>query len=242
MPATLLLVRPQAQALRQQAELAALGVASLPFCALDTVADAATLAALPQQAAASDGVIFVSPSAIDLGWPAIAGQLAPHCRLACVGRGSAARLAAASGRTIIAPDEGNDSAALLALPALQQLAGQQWLIVRGADGRAQLGETLASRGAAVAYADIYRRAARPLDWALFARLQQHGQLAGLLVASSEAADALFAAAAAAGIGSLAAQPFFTLHPRIAARLRQLGAGDIRLCDGSSATLAAMLLA
>ncbi|SCK13443.1 uroporphyrinogen-III synthase [Vogesella sp. LIG4] len=240
LPPTLLLVRPQAQALRQQAELAALGISSLPFCALDTVADAAALAALPRQAAGSDGVIFVSPSAIDIGWPAIAASLPPHTLLACVGAGSAGKLAAASGRTVIAPDDGNDSDALLAQPALQQLAGQRWLIVRGADGRAQLGATLAARGAAVAYADIYRREPQPLDWALFEQLRQHGALAGLLVASSEAASALFAAAGATRQPALAAQVFFTLHPRIAERLRQLGARDIRLCDGGSAALAAML--
>ncbi|WP_174872956.1 uroporphyrinogen-III synthase [Vogesella oryzae] len=237
---TLLLVRPQAQAERQQAELAALGIASLPFCVLDTVADAAALATLPQQAAACDGVIFVSPSAIDLGWPAIAASLPPPSLLACVGAGSAARLAAASGRPIIAPAQGNDSDALLAHPALQQLAGQQWLIVRGADGRAQLGETLASRGASVRHADIYRRQRQQVDWERYDQLLKQRQLAGLLVASSEAAEALFASATSAGITSLAAQHFITLHPRIANRLQALGAGSIALCDGSSSALAALL--
>ncbi|MFC3627466.1 uroporphyrinogen-III synthase [Vogesella amnigena] len=240
LPATLLLVRPQAQAQRQQAELAARGIHSLPFCALDTVANSTALAALPQQAAGSDGVIFVSPSAIDIGWPAIAASLPPHTLLACVGAGSAGKLAALSGKPVISPAQGNDSDALLTHPALQQLAGQQWLIVRGADGRAQLGQTLAARGAAVSYADIYRRKPQPLDWVLFEQLQQHGTLAGLLVASSEAADALFAAAGATRQTALAAARFFTLHPRIAKRLRLLGVSDIVLCDGSSAALAALL--
>lgn len=242
LPPTLLLVRPLAQALRQQVELAALGISSLPFCALDTVADTTALAALPQQAASSDGVIFVSPSAIDIGWPALATSLPPSTMLACVGAGSAGKLAASSQRTVIAPTQGNDSAALLAHPALQQLAGQRWLIVRGADGRAQLGETLASRGATVSYADIYRRQPQPLDWTLFRQLQHSGQLAGLLVASSEAAEALFAAAGNAGVSTLTAQRFFTLHPRIAQRLQALGAQRITLCDGSSAAVARMLSA
>lgn len=242
MPGTLLLVRPLAQAIRQQAELAALGISSLPFCALDTVADATALAALPQQAADCDGVIFVSPSAIDLGWPAIAGKLPASTLLACVGAGSAGKLAAVSQRDVIAPAQGNDSAALLALPALQQLAGQHWLIVRGADGRAQLGETLARRGARVSYADIYRRQPQQLDWAPYDHLQQRRQLAGLLVASSEAAEALFAAAGSTRAATLAAQRFFTLHPRIAQRLAALGAQHITLCDGSSSALASMLSA
>lgn len=237
---TLLLVRPQAQALRQQAELAALGINSLPFCALDTVADATALAALPQQAAQRDGVIFVSPSAIDIGWPVIAASLPPGTLLACVGSGSAGKLSALSGRPVISPPQGNDSDALLALPALQTVGGQQWLIVRGAGGRAQLGETLIARGAHVTLADIYRRVPQAPDWAMFAQLLQQGMLTGLLIASSEAAEALFAAAGSTWRPVLAAQRFFTLHPRIAERLQQLGASDIVLCDGSSPALAGLL--
>ena len=112
--------------------------------------------------------------------------------------------------------------------------------MRGAGGRAQLGETLTARGAHVTLADIYRRVPQAPDWAVFAQLQQQGMLTGLLIASSEAAEALFATAGSTWRPVLAAQRFFTLHPRIAERLQQLGASDIVLCDGSSPALAGLL--
>lgn len=77
MAGTLLLLRPPAQAARLQAALASLGVASEPFCVLDTVADADGLAALPALARVSHWLVFVSPSAIDIAWPTLADKLPP---------------------------------------------------------------------------------------------------------------------------------------------------------------------
>lgn len=239
MSGTLLLVRPPAQAARLQGELAAAGVAAEPFCVLDLQADTAALTSLPAQAAASDAVVFVSPSAIDIAWPALAGHLPPAVQLVCVGRRSGEQLATLAGRTVLFPAEGNDSDALLALPALQTVSGQSWLIVRGDRGRAQLGETLARRGAHVRYAAVYHQVALTPDWPRLADLASHQQLAGLLVGSSELAEALFADAGPLR-PTLAAQSFFTLHPRIADRLRALGAAKVTVCDGQARTLAALL--
>ena len=240
MAGTLLLVRPPAQAARLQAALASLGVTAQPFSVLDTVADDAALATLPALARVSHWLVFVSPSAIDIGWPAVAAKLPASVQLACVGRASADKLMQQSQRPVLYPEAGNYSDALLAHPALQQLAGQRVLIVRGHGGRAQLGETLAARGALVRHADIYQREVTPPDWARLAALHAAGQLAGLLVTSSEIADALFGQAQATQRALLCTLPFYTLHPRIALRLRQYGVADISLCDGSASALAAML--
>ncbi|WP_144370759.1 uroporphyrinogen-III synthase [Vogesella urethralis] len=240
MAGTLLLLRPPAQAARLQAALASLGVASEPFCVLDTVADADGLAALPALARVSHWLVFVSPSAIDIAWPVLADKLPPGVKLAAVGRGSGQKLQAVSGRGVLYPDDGNDSDALLALAPMQQVAGQRILIVRGHDGRAQLGETLAARGALPRHADVYRREPRQPDWARLIALLRSGGLAGLVVTSSDIADALFAQASPEQATLLRSLPFFTLHPRIALRLRQHGVANLSLCDGSAGALAAML--
>lgn len=218
---TLLLVRPQAQAAQQAQRLAAAGIAAQPFCVEDTVADDAALSALPQQAASADWLVFVSPSCIELAWPQLAG-LPLAAKLACVGRASADKLAALSGRSVLHPPHGNDSDALLALPPLQQLAGQTVLIVRGDGGRPQLGETLARRGARVHYAEVYRRVPVQADWTLFDRLAASGPSPALLITSSHSAELLFRQAGATRQRALLACRFIALHPRIAATLQQLG--------------------
>ncbi|MCQ4144231.1 uroporphyrinogen-III synthase [Vogesella sp. AC12] len=218
---TLLLVRPQAQAVQQAQRLAAAGIAALPFCVEDTVADERALSVLPQQAAAADWLVFVSPSCIELAWPHLAG-LPLAANLACVGRASADKLAALSGRAVLHPPHGNDSDALLALPPLQQLSGQTVLIVRGDGGRPQLGETLARRGAQVHYAEVYRRVPVQADWALFDRLVTAGPSPALLITSSHNAELLFLQAGATRQRALLACRFIALHPRIAATLQQLG--------------------
>lgn len=216
---TLLLVRPAAQAAQQAQRLAAAGITALPFSVEDTVADERALSALPQQAAAADWLVFVSPSCIELAWPQLAG-LPLAAKLACVGRASADKLAALSGRTVLHPPQGNDSDALLALPPLQQLSGQTVLIVRGDGGRPQLGETLARRGARVHYAEVYRRVPVEADWTLFDRLAASNP--ALLITSSHSATLLFRQAGAARQRALLGCRFIALHPRIAATLQQLG--------------------
>ena len=218
---TLLLVRPQAQATQQAQRLAAAGIAAQPFCVEDTVADERALSALPQQAAAADWLVFVSPSCIELAWPHLAASPLA-AKLACVGRASADKLAALSGRAVLHPPHGNDSDALLALPLLQQLAGQTVLIVRGDGGRPQLGETLARRGAQVHYAEVYRRVPVQANWALFDRLVAAGPSPALLITSSHSAQLLFQQAGATRQHALLACRFIALHPRIAAALQQLG--------------------
>ncbi len=218
---TLLLVRPQAQAAQQAQRLAAAGITALPFCVEDTVADERALSALPQQAASADWLVFISPSCIELAWPHLAGRpLAAN--LACVGRASADKLTALSGRAVLHPPHGNDSDALLALPPLQQLAGQTVLIVRGDGGRPQLGETLARRGAQMHYAEVYRRVPVAADWALFDRLAASAPPPALLITSSHSAALLFRQAGTARQHALLACRFIALHPRIAATLQQLG--------------------
>ena len=94
-------------------------------------------------------------------------------QLAAVGRATAAAMRNADLAPDLVPESGFDSESLLALPALTRVAGKRVLIVRGEGGRPTLGDTLAQRGASVAYAEVYQRVPPETDAAaLIAEWQQ----------------------------------------------------------------------
>lgn len=110
-------------------------------------------------------LVYVSANAVRHGLflldRVVPGEGPP--RLAAVGPATAAALAAAGYPVALVPAAGFDSESLLAAPEFAELANARVLIVRGDGGRELLGETLAARGAEVAYAEVYeRRCARPV--------------------------------------------------------------------------------
>jgi uroporphyrinogen-III synthase len=103
-----------------------------------------------------DRAVFLSEHAVRFGLPALAHAL-PRDRLFAVGSRTAAALAA-RGMDARAPEDPR-SEGLLAMPELQDLAGERVLLVSGAGGRALLGDELAARGARVSRFECYRRVA-----------------------------------------------------------------------------------
>lgn len=106
-------------------------------------------------------LIFVSTNAVAAAWPWLSDRwplLAdkPHCH--AIGKATAKALAEHG----IEADYGGpamNSEALLARPALQQVAGDRVLICRGNSGRDYMRQQLQQRGAQVDYCDLYRREA-----------------------------------------------------------------------------------
>ena len=103
--------------------------------------------------------------------------------LGAVGRATAAALSELGLAPDLVPERGFDSEALLALPALTQVAGKRVLIVRGEGGRPLLGETLHERGAKVAFAEVYRRALPAVD--VSTELEAWQERLGFLTATSD---------------------------------------------------------
>ncbi len=106
-----------------------------------------------------DLIVFISRNAV-AGALALVPPGDPFhgARIAAVGRATADALTQAGHPPDLIPAQRFDSASLLALPELARVSGQRVLIVRGVGGLPLLGETLAERGANVAYAEVYRRA------------------------------------------------------------------------------------
>lgn len=99
-----------------------------------------------------DVVIFISRNAVEYGIRYTDGG-----EIAVIGPATAKAVEAAGRVVDIQPSSGYDSEHLLAEAALQNIAGKHIRIIRGANGRELLAETLTERGATVEYLPVYER-------------------------------------------------------------------------------------
>ncbi|HYL88506.1 MAG TPA: uroporphyrinogen-III synthase [Burkholderiales bacterium] len=176
--------------------------------------------------AAFELVIFVSPSAVRVAermlppWPATVKAVA-------IGFGTKRELDRLGVAPVIVPQEGADSEAVLAAPEMQQVAGKRVLIVRGDDGRPLLGDTLAARGAAVEYAECYRRARPHADPSPLLAAWRRGEVDAVVALSALALGNFVEMTQ----GTLAAAtPFFVSHERIARHARSLGVRELIVAE------------
>lgn len=219
-----LVTRPAGQAAGLAQRIRDLGGTPLLFPALAILPprDPAVLAHLIEQLERFDLAIFVSPTAAQQGLAAVRRPWPERVGVAAIGKGTAEALRQAGIATVIAPEAGADSEHLLALAALQDMAGKRVLILRGTDGRAALGEALAARGAEVVYGECYRRALPDADPAPVLQAWAEHRLHAVTVFSAETLDHLFTLLGAPGRPALQALPLFAPHPRIAEHARALG--------------------
>jgi uroporphyrinogen-III synthase len=218
----ILITRPHQQGVALAKLLSAEGAVPELFALIDVQPCPEALSRLAIQANAADWLIFISPSAVDCAWPALA-NLSPKVRLACIGASSATKLEQLAQRPVLHAQQGSDSAALLAETAMQSVAGQHIMIVRGVGGRAELSQVLRTRGAQVSFAEIYQRRETRPDWQPIDSLLQQQKLDACIVTSSEIADRLFHLAGSARIPALQCLQYCVPHPRIAEHLAALGA-------------------
>jgi len=215
---SILVTRPQAQAQRLARLIEAAGgrVELFPAIEIEDVPPPAALGRLHE----FDLAIFVSPTAVAKAMPQV--RTWPRAlRVAAVGSGTRRELEKHGIANVIAPDSGADSEALLATPALGNVAGKRIAILRGDGGRALLADTFAERGAQVEYVTCYRRLVPKPP----ARAWKPGELAAVTVSSSQGLDNLFEVL---DRELLRSTPMFVPHARIAERARALAVREVVL--------------
>ena len=237
-----LLTRPAEESALLAASLSDVGIfsSSLPLLEIE---------ALPvtpeQQAVWADlgrycAVIVVSKPAARLGvqrlerhWP----------RLPWFSVGAAtAQVLADQGLDVHYPPSGDDSEALLALPALREAIARtdaRVLILRGEGGRELLAERLREQGASVDYLELYRRFLPAYDPGVLMQRIQLERLNGLVVSSGQGFLHL-QALAGTDWPKVAQLPLFVPSPRVTEMARAAGAEKVVDCRGASA--AALLVA
>ncbi|MGV5528365.1 MULTISPECIES: uroporphyrinogen-III synthase [Pseudomonas putida group] len=236
----LLLTRPAEDCAALAQSLAAEGIASscLPLLAIEPVVVNNQQRLLLEGLQGFQAIIVVSKPAarLLLEQLADAGLQPPVQGWFTVGEATAAVLQGA-GLAVSFPPRGDDSEALLALPALRQavaVPAPRILIVRGVGGRELLAERLAEQGASVDYLELYRRCLPAYPVGTLMRRIEAERLNGLVVSSGQGFEHL-QQMAGADWPQLARLPLFVPSPRVADQARAAGAQQVVDCRGASAT-------
>ncbi len=180
--------------------------------------------ALLTRLAGFDIALFISANAVEQAAPLIAAQggMPPTLRLGAVGQRTAAALRQHFGRADIEAPPPYNSEALLSAAALRDVNGKRILIVRGAGGREFLADSLRARGAAVDYAEVYRRAEPRHGLDAVLKLQQSAALAAIIVTSNEGLQNLMNMAGETHRAWLLNTQLVVISPRSAELARELG--------------------
>ncbi len=205
----------------------------LPLLEIAAPADEAAARATLAGLAGFDWVIFISANAVHWCYSYRRQGLPAGPLIATVGEASARQLQEDFRRTAdLLPTEGYNSEALLAMPALQQVAGKRILIVKGEGGRTLLADTLADRGAQLSYANLYRRRL-PVDAKQqLAAIRQHEKVDVLILTSGEAIENLLILADATSRNWLCSMSWLVIHQRLVDVARQAGChNNILVSDG-----------
>jgi uroporphyrinogen-III synthase len=185
-------------------------------------------------------VIVVSKPAARLAVQHIV-QAWPHLPWFTVGAATA-QVLADHGLNVHYPSTGDDSEALLQLPALREAIAQpgaRVLILRGEGGRELLAQRLCEQGASVDYVELYRRFLPAYDARALTQRIQLERLNGLVVSSGQGFLNL-QALAGADWPQVAQLPLFVPSTRVQEMARAAGAEKVVDCRGASA--AALLVA
>lgn len=219
-------LRPLGQhaGLRRAAATHGARLLALSSLRIETRADKATREAV-RAALAADVVVFTSPNAVRAA--AALQELQPRHTQAWLapGTGTAAALRRAGVAGVASPSR-MDSDGLLALPALDDVAGRTIGLVTAPGGRDRLAPDLRARGATILRADVYARVVIAPPPRALARLRALDAPVLLALSSGEALASLLAAIPDDVRAILQRARVLAASERLASFARTRGFGDV----------------
>ncbi|MDD5411392.1 MAG: uroporphyrinogen-III synthase [Methylobacter sp.] len=177
-------------------------------------------------------VVFISANAVNFALKANSGKIdcMKSVRFAAVGQSTAQAMKMAELAVDLVPESGYNSEALLAMPQLQQVDGQNCLIVRGEGGREELANTLRSRGANVEYLEVYKRIIPDIDGLPVVKLLTQHRLDVIIVTSAEALQNLIIMLGEKNYKLLSLIPLVVVSDRIRRIAADMGFNRITVTD------------
>jgi len=223
--ARVLVTRPAHQAENLSRLIAERGGSAIrfPTLAIAAMDDACPIKNTLAQLDRFQWLVFISANAVTMHSYYIDGgkmNRFKSTRIAAIGDATAQALELTGLPVDLAPESGYNSEALLAMPQLQHINGQNCLIVRGAGGREELATTLRSRGANVEYLDVYKRIIPGCDSSQVSLLLAQDKLDVITITSGEALQNLLMMLDKEYHQGLFAAPLVVISDRI----RQIAAG------------------
>jgi uroporphyrinogen-III synthase len=168
--------------------------------------------------------LFISPNAVNCALPTIkeSGGFPAHLHIGAVGKATAEALRAWDCPVSILPQQRFDSEALLDLPALNDVQGNNIVIFRGVGGREHLADSLRQRGAQVHYAECYERRKPHSDPSILQRQWAQNSLDIFIVTSVEGLKNLMDLTGDVARDELLHTPLLVVSDRMAQQARQWG--------------------
>ncbi len=236
----IVVTRPGWQGAALAQKLVALSARPIIFPALVILPphDQCELHRIHSELAQYDYAVFVSANAVDYGLPP---TIPESLKIIAPGEATAAALMARGVKAVLTPRISQDSEGLLALPELQMVAGQRFIIFRGETGREVLGDTLRERGAHVEYVIAYRRVATTSPPDVLIEAWRAKQIDAITLTNVDSFIHLWQLCTGEGQAYWRATPTFVTHARIAERLSQSGHHVLIVTEPGDAGLLAGLL-
>lgn len=228
----MLIVRPSGRAKDDVEVCRRAGWQAEVLSPIEIETDEASLKRLPEMYARADAVFWVSPAAVETAVPYLNLSDGIKAHIA-VGQGSRRALARYAGAGVFAPEDGNDSEAVLRLPVWNSLPeGARVLSVRGHGGRDFLMNALQEKGFRTEVAEVYFRRHKPLNFQNF----QTENIAAAYITSTELVQSLFAQLPPQFSRFFKSLLYFTHHPRIAEALKREGVCSVETVPTLEAAL------
>ena len=222
-----LITRPLAKLASTDAAFADAGLLACVVALQTTQPDPSAMTALSSLLMARPNVIIIVTSTaaalplVEHAAAHLAGQ-----PVIAVGQSTAQILNHAGIETVVPAEENSEG--VLALPLLKDCANKHILLLKGKGGRTMIPEQLTLRGARLSEVVLYERV--PLTPPVFSRSCDWTQLAGIIVTSSEQAQALLKQY---NTQPLTGVRWLTVSERIAQQLHQQGVRQTYVCPKAS---------
>ncbi|BDF96179.1 MULTISPECIES: uroporphyrinogen-III C-methyltransferase [unclassified Pseudoalteromonas] len=181
----------------------------------------------------ADKVIFISQDAVN-ALLALKPDINTKAQFYAVGEQTAEAIWQAFGVRAAVPKQ-HDSEGLLALKSLQQIDGQNIVLVKGKDGRPTIAKTLKQRGAFLNNLVVYQRSPTEGNSADWLDHWQSIDVKGIVITSNAAVDAIFRQLSVQQLEWLRHCQFYVASARISEHLaaQQIDSANIHIAAGAS---------